>query len=122
MVFGNDYPTADKTGVRDYIHVTDLAIGHIRAVEYSRNHPGVEAVNLGTGSGTSVLQMIKAFEQVNGVSVPYEFTGRRSGDLGICYADPSKARRMLNWHTTKSLSEMCADAWRWQCRNPKGYQ
>ncbi len=122
LVFGNDYPTADKTGVRDYIHVTDLAIGHIRAVEYSRNHPGVEAVNLGTGSGTSVLQMIKAFEQVNGVSVPYEFTGRRSGDLGICYADPSKARRMLNWHTTKSLSEMCADAWRWQCRNPKGYQ
>ena len=122
LVFGNDYPTADKTGVRDYIHVTDLAIGLIRAVEYSRNHPGVEAVNLGTGSGTSVLQMIKAFEQVNGVSVPYEFTGRRSGDLGICYADPSKARRMLNWHTTKSLSEMCADAWRWQCRNPKGYQ
>ena len=118
-VFGNDYPTPDGTGVRDYIHVVDLAKGHLAALRYSGTHKGTEIINLGTGTGYSVLDVIHAFETATGVRIPYEFAPRRSGDIAVCYADPGKALRLLGWRAEKTLEEMCADSWRWQqyCRD-----
>lgn len=113
-VFGNDYPTPDGTGVRDYIHVVDLAKGHVAAVGYGVSHTGAEVFNLGTGHGYSVLELVKAFEKVNGVSVPYEIVGRRAGDIATCYADASKAERLLGWKAELGIEDMCRDAWRWQ--------
>ncbi len=117
-VFGDDYPTPDGTGIRDYIHVVDLAKGHLAALRYSEAHSGTEIINLGTGTGYSVLDVIHAFEKANGVHIPYEIAPRRSGDIAVCYADPTKAHRLLGWHAEKTLEEMCADSWRWQqyCR------
>ena len=113
-VFGNDYPTADGTGVRDYIHVVDLAKGHLAALKYSETHQGTEIINLGTGVGYSVLDVIHAFEAATGVHIPYEFAPRRSGDIAVCYADPTKSHQLLGWHAEKSLEDMCRDSWRWQ--------
>ncbi len=121
-VFGNDYDTPDGTGVRDYIHVDDLARGHVAALDYITRHKGVEAVNLGAGKGISVLEMVQAFEQASGVSVPLHFAPRRPGDLPQFWADASKAKRLLNWEVEKSLTDMCADVWRWQSQNPHGYE
>ncbi len=118
-VFGDDYPTRDGTGVRDYIHVVDLAIGHLKALENSR--PGTEIYNLGTGLGYSVLEMITAFEQAAGRKIPYEIVERRPGDIAECYADPSRAKATLGWSAQRGIEEMCADAWRWQSGNPEGY-
>ena len=117
-VFGDDYPTPDGTGIRDYIHVVDLAKGHLAALRYSGEHRGTEIINLGTGTGYSVLDVIHAFEKANGLRIPYEIAPRRSGDIAVCYADPSKANRLLGWRAEKTLEEMCADSWRWQqyCR------
>ena len=120
-VFGDDYPTVDGTGVRDYIHVVDLAIGHIRALEYAATHTGTEAINLGTGQGYSVLQMVRAFEQATGRVVPYQIDPRRPGDVALCYADPAKARELLGWQAMRDLETMCRDTWRWQSQNPDGY-
>lgn len=120
-VYGDDYDTVDGTGVRDYIHVIDLAKGHVAAAAWCSKNIGVEAINLGSGSGTSVLQMVCAFEQVNGVCVPYRIVGRRPGDLATCYANPEKAKKILNWSTQKDIHTMCADIWRWQKQNPDGY-
>jgi UDP-glucose 4-epimerase len=120
-IFGNDWPTPDGTGVRDYIHVVDLAIGHLRALEYAASHPGFLAVNLGTGRGTSVLELVRAFETATGVKVPYEFTQRRAGDVATCWADPSLAAERLRWHAERSVAQACADGWRWQSGNPGGY-
>jgi UDP-glucose 4-epimerase len=120
-VYGNDYPTPDGTGVRDYIHVVDLAAGHCRALDYTAAHPGVETVNLGTGSGTSVLELVRAFEQASGRKIPCRLENRRPGDIAACYADPAKAARLLGWRAEKSLADMCADTWRWQQQNPAGY-
>jgi len=120
-VFGDDYPTVDGTGVRDYIHVVDLAIGHIRALEYAAAHTGIEAINLGTGQGYSVLQMVRAFEHATGRQVPYQIDPRRPGDVALCYADPAKARELLGWQATRDLETMCRDTWRWQSQNPDGY-
>ena len=113
-VFGNDYPTPDGTGVRDYIHVVDLALGHLRALEYAEAHKGTEVFNLGTGVGYSVLDVVHAFEKANGVSIPLVFAPRRDGDLAANWADASKALRVLHWKTERSLEEMCRDSWRWQ--------
>ena len=113
-VFGNDYPTPDGTGVRDYIHVVDLAKGHVAAIDYADTHTGWEAINLGTGRGTSVLELVHAFEKVNGVPVPHRIAPRRSGDLAFCYANVDKAARLLHWHAEKSVEDMCRDSWRWQ--------
>ena len=113
-VFGNDYPTPDGTGVRDYIHVVDLAKGHAAAIDYAESHKGWEAINLGTGRGTSVLELVHAFENVNGVPVPHRIAPRRSGDLAFCYANVDKAARLLHWHAEKSVEDMCRDSWRWQ--------
>jgi UDP-glucose 4-epimerase len=121
-LFGNDYPTIDGTGVRDYIHVVDLAIGHVKALEKVMNTTGVEAYNLGTGRGYSVLELISAFEKVTGIKIPYKIVGRRPGDVAICYADPTKAKEELGWVATRGIEEMCRDAWRWQSNNPNGYQ
>lgn len=120
-VFGNDYDTPDGTGIRDYIHVVDLAVGHVRALEYALKNTGVEAINLGTGVGYSVLDIVKAFEKVNGVKVPYVITGRREGDIAVCYSDPSKAERLLGWKAERGIEEMCRDTWNWQMKNPKGF-
>jgi UDP-glucose 4-epimerase len=120
-IFGNDYPTPDGTGVRDYIHVVDLAIGHLRALETLSDSSGVLACNLGTGRGYSVLEVIKAFEEASGKSVPYEIVDRRPGDIAECYADPSYAEQVLGWKAERGLDEMCRDAWRWQSENPEGY-
>lgn len=120
-VFGNDYPTNDGTGVRDYIHVVDLAIGHLKALEKLAASPGVETYNLGTGKGSSVLDVVHAFEKANDIAIPYEFAPKRAGDAAICYADPSKAERELNWKAERNLEDMCRDAWRWQSKNPDGY-
>ena len=120
-VFGNDYPTPDGTGVRDYIHVVDLAKGHIKAIEKLRTKPGVVIYNLGTGKGYSVLDMVRAFEKASGRKVPYRITARRPGDIAACYADPGKARRELGWQAEKGIEEMCEDAWRWQSTNSNGY-
>lgn len=121
QVYGDDYATPDGTGVRDYIHVVDLAIGHLRALEKLGEHPGVATYNLGTGRGYSVLQVLKAFEQASGASIPYRVIARRAGDAAICYADPSLAAKELGWQAQLGLEAMCADAWRWQSLNPDGY-
>ena len=113
-VFGNDYPTHDGTGVRDYIHVVDLAKGHVAAYDYSRKHTGCEIFNLGTGVGYSVLDIVSAFEEANGVKIPYEIVERRAGDIATCYADTKKAADILGWKAEKSLLDMCRDSWRWQ--------
>lgn len=120
-VFGNDYDTKDGTGVRDYLHVVDLAKGHIAALRYELEHGGVETFNLGTGHGYSVLDMIAAFSKACGHQVPYVIADRRPGDLATVYADPSKAKKVLGWEAEKGLDEMCADAWNWQSKNPNGY-
>ena len=120
-VFGNDYDTHDGTGVRDYIHVVDLARGHVAAIQYTMAHDGCEVFNLGTGTGYSVLDMVHAFREVNGVDVPYKITDRRPGDLATCYADPSKSREKLGWQAQKNLQDMCRDSWRWQKENTLGY-
>ena len=120
-VFGNDYDTHDGTGVRDYIHVVDLAKGHVAAVKYVIANSGCEVFNLGTGTGYSVLDMVKSFESVNNVAVPYVITDRRPGDLATCYADPAKSAEKLGWKAEKNLDDMCRDAWRWQKSNPMGY-
>lgn len=120
-VFGNDYPTHDGTGVRDYIHVVDLAKGHVKAIEYAAEHKGTEIFNLGTGTGYSVLDIVKAFEKANNIEIPYSIKPRRGGDIAECYADPVKAKEKLGWQAEKSLEEMCRDSWRWQFNNPKGY-
>ncbi len=120
-VFGDDYPTHDGTGVRDYIHVVDLACGHVKTVEKCSDKPGVHIYNLGTGNGYSVLDIVKAFESVTGQSVPYQISPRRPGDIAECYADPSKARDELDWVAERSIDEMCEDLWRWQSTHPDGY-
>ena len=120
-VFANDYDTHDGTGVRDYIHVVDLAKGHVAAIGYATQHTGAEVFNLGTGTGYSVLDMVKAFEKVNNVPVPYEITERRPGDLATCFADPAKSREKLGWVAEKNLEDMCRDTWNWQKGNPNGY-
>ena len=120
-VFGNDYPTPDGTGVRDYIHVVDLAIGHIYALKKLDTKPGIVTYNLGTGRGYSVLEMIKAFEKASGKNVPYKITERRPGDIASCYADPAKAKQETGWSANRDINEMCEDVWRWQSANPNGY-
>ena len=120
-VFGNDYSTVDGTGVRDYIHVVDLALGHVRAIERLQKSVGIHAWNLGVGKGYSVLEMVAAFEQASGRKVPYNIAPRRDGDIAACYADPEKARNDLGWTAEKGLDEMVADSWRWQSQNPEGY-
>ncbi len=121
-VFGNDYPTHDGTGVRDYIHVVDLAIGHVRAIEKLRTDCGIKAWNLGVGKGQSVLDMVSAFEKASKRPVPYEFTDRRPGDIAECWADPALAAEELNWKAEKTLEDMMVDSWRWQSSNPNGYR
>jgi UDP-glucose 4-epimerase len=121
QIYGNDYPTLDGTGVRDYIHVEDLARGHLKALEMVMATTGVEAYNLGTGRGYSVVEMVSAFEKVTGRRIPYKMTDRRPGDIGICYSDPTKAERELGWIAEKGIDEMCLDSWRWQSNNPYGY-
>jgi UDP-glucose 4-epimerase len=121
-VFGNDYPTLDGTEVRDYIHVVDLAIRHVKALEKIMNTIGVEAYNLGTGRGYSVLELVSAFEKVTGIKIPYKIVDRRSGDVAICYADPTKAKEELGWVAMRGIEEMCRDACRWQASNPNGYE
>ena len=120
-VFGNDYDTVDGTGVRDYIHVVDLAKGHIKALEKLNENPGLVTYNLGTGKGYSVLELVEAFSKASGVEVPYRIVGRRPGDIATCYANPSKANEELNWNAEKGIKEICEDAWRRQSKNPKGY-
>ncbi|MCI5596461.1 MAG: UDP-glucose 4-epimerase GalE, partial [Lachnospiraceae bacterium] len=122
-VFGDDYDTPDGTGVRDYIHVVDLAIGHVRAIEkLTQQNGGVLVYNLGTGIGYSVLDIVKAFEKACGKPIPYEIKERRPGDIPTCYADPSLAKKELSWEAKRGLDEMCEDSWRWQKNNPNGYE
>lgn len=121
-VFGNDYNTPDGTGVRDYIHVVDLATGHVKAVEKLKDKEGVSIYNLGTGHGYSVLQIVAAVEKACGHKIPYEIQPRRKGDIAVCYADSSKAAQELGWKAVRELDEMCEDSWRWQQQNPNGYQ
>ncbi|MCB2895414.1 UDP-glucose 4-epimerase GalE [Streptococcus suis] len=121
-VFGNDYDTVDGTGVRDYIHVIDLALGHIKALEKISTTAGVHTYNLGSGQGTSVLELVQAFEKVNGVPVPYKIVDRRPGDVATCYANADKALAELNWKTEKTIGDMCRDTWNWQSKNPNGYE
>ena len=120
-VFGDDYDTHDGTGVRDYIHVVDLALGHLKAVDKVLAGTGVDAYNLGTGIGYSVLDIVKAFKEANGIDIPYVITDRRPGDVAECYADPKKALETLGWKAERGLDEMCEDSWRWQKNNPEGY-
>lgn len=120
-VFGDDYPTPDGTGVRDYIHVMDLADGHIAALQKVGDRDGLHVFNLGTGNGSSVLDMVKAFEQASGKTIAYKIAPRRAGDIAECWADPAKAEQELAWKATRSLEEMTADTWRWQSENPNGY-
>ncbi len=120
-VYGNDYPTPDGTGVRDYIHVVDLASGHLKAIEKINGKSGLLVYNLGTGRGYSVLESIAAFAKASGKKIPYKITGRRPGDIATCYADPVKANRELGWQAARGIDEMCADLWRWQTSNPEGY-
>ena len=120
-IFGDDYDTPDGTGVRDYIHVTDLAQGHVRAVEYVSQNEGLDVFNLGTGQGYSVLEVVRAFEAASGQQIPYQIVPRRAGDIASSYAEVSKARNVLGWEAQKGLAEMCADSWRWQSNNPDGY-
>lgn len=119
-VFGGDYPTKDGTGVRDYIHVVDLAKGHVKALQ-TMDESSLNTINLGTGQGYSVLDMVKAFEQASGCSIPYQITERRAGDISECYADSTLAKEILGWHAEKSLEDMCKDTWSWQSKNPEGY-
>lgn len=121
-VFGNDYPTHDGTGVRDYIHVVDLAKGHVKAIDYSAEHKGTEIFNLGTGTGYSVLDIVKAFSKINNIEIPYVIKPRRSGDIAECYADASKAAKILGWSAEKTLEDMCRDSWNWQSKNVNGYK
>ena len=121
-VFGNDYDTPDGTGVRDYIHVSDLAVAHIKALEYVRSHKGVEAINLGTGRGYSVLELVEAYGRASGKQIPYKIVKRRDGDVGSCYANADKAARLLGWRAERGIDEMCADMYRWQSMNPDGYK
>jgi UDP-glucose 4-epimerase len=120
-IFGNDYPTPDGTGIRDYIHVLDLAEGHVAAVEHLQNNPGYDVINLGTGNGISVLELVDAFERVADIPIPTEVVGRRPGDGPASWADASKAAAVLGWTAHRSLDEMVADVWRWQSQNPNGY-
>lgn len=120
-VFGDDYDTPDGTGVRDYIHVVDLAKAHVKAVDYALCHKGSEVFNIGTGVGYSVLDMVKAFEKSNDLKIPYVIAKRRAGDIDICYADSSKAEKILGWKAEKNLEDMCRDIWNWQKKNPNGY-
>ena len=120
-VFGNDYPTHDGTGVRDYIHVVDLSVGHVKALEKLATNPGLVTYNLGTGNGYSVLDVVKAFSEASGRKIPYEIAPRRAGDIATCYADPKKANEELGWKAERGIKEMCEDSWRWQSNNPKGY-
>ena len=119
-VFGDDYDTPDGTGVRDYIHVVDLARGHVAAIDHMK--PGTSVYNLGTGKGTSVLELITAFGEAAGKDIPYEISPRRAGDIASCYASAAKAETELGWRAEKTISEACADSWRWQSQNPEGYQ
>ncbi|YCA44051.1 UDP-glucose 4-epimerase GalE [Bacillus sp. JZ8] len=121
-IFGNDYPTKDGTGVRDYIHVVDLADAHVKALHKTNEDKGVHAYNVGTGTGYSVLEMVKAFEKVSGKEVPYQFSPRRPGDIATCFADPTKAYKELNWKATRGLEDMCRDSWKWQSQNKDGYR
>jgi len=121
-VFGNDYNTHDGTGVRDYIHVVDLALGHVKALKKVEENAGLKVYNLGTGTGYSVLDIVKNFEEATGVKVPYVIKDRRPGDIDICYADPAKAKEELGWEAQYGIKEMCADSWRWQSNNPNGYE
>ena len=122
-VFGGDYDTVDGTGVRDYIHVVDLAFGHVKAIDYLNSKECMEPlfVNLGTGKGYSVLDMVKAFEKACGKKVPYKIVDRRAGDIATCFADPSFAKEVLGWEAKKSIEDMCFDSWTWQKNNPNGY-
>ncbi|WP_407385978.1 UDP-glucose 4-epimerase GalE [Ruminococcus sp.] len=120
-VFGNDYPTPDGTGVRDYIHVVDLAQGHVKAIKYAAEHKGTEIFNLGTGTGYSVLDIVNAFMRVNDIEIPYDIKPRRPGDIAECYADPAKAKEGLGWTAKYGIDEMCRDSWNWQKNNPQGY-
>lgn len=121
-VFGDDYDTPDGTGVRDYIHVVDLADGHLKALDYVMDHTGAEAFNLGTGTGYSVLDLVQAFEAESGKAVPYKVTPRRPGDIATCFANPSKSKRVLGWEAKHDVRAMCRDAWNWQSNNPNGYR
>ena len=120
-VYGNDYPTHDGTGVRDYIHVVDLAKGHVAAVKYAAENKGCEVFNLGTGVGYSVLDMVNTFMEVNQLKIPYVIAPRRPGDIATCYADPAKSREILHWQATRNLADMCRDSWNWQKNNPQGF-
>ena len=121
-VFGSDYPTPDGTGVRDYIHVVDLSLGHLKALEWVFREKGVDAFNLGTGNGYSVLEMVKAFEKASGKPVKYELAPRRPGDIAMCYANPAKAKEFLDWEAKKGINEMCTDSWRFVDKNPNGIE
>ena len=121
-VFGSDYPTKDGTGVRDYIHVVDLALGHLKAIEKKSDIPGVHIYNLGTGNGYSVLEIIKAYSKACGQELPYQMDPRRPGDIAECYANPKKAKDELDWEATRGIAEMCEDSWRWQSNNPNGFE
>ena len=121
QVFGADYPTPDGTGVRDYIHVVDLAEGHVAALRRLLDAPGSFTVNLGTGRGHSVLEVVRAYAQASGRPIPYDLVARRAGDVAACWADPTRAQQLLGWHAKHDLARMCADSWRWQQRNPDGY-
>ncbi len=121
-VFGNDYPTSDGTGVRDYIHVVDLSVGHLAALLKLTSNPGVVTYNLGTGRGYSVLEMVSAFEKASGKKIAYNIEGRRAGDIASCYADSSTAKKELDWSADRGIDEMCVDSWHWQSSNPNGYE
>ncbi len=121
-VFGNDYPTHDGTGVRDYIHVVDLAKGHVKAIDYADSHKGTEIFNLGTGTGYSVLDIVNAFMKANNLEIPYVIKPRRAGDIAECYANPDKAKEILGWKAEKTLEDMCRDSWNWQSNNVNGYE
>ena len=120
-IFGNDYPTPDGTCVRDYIHVMDLAKGHVAAVKFATENKGTEVFNLGTGIGYSVMDTVNTFMEVNHVNVPYQIVGRRAGDIATCYADPAKSKEVLGWTAQETLADMCRDSWNWQRKNPEGY-
>ena len=122
QVWGDDYPTPDGTGVRDFIHVVDLAEGHVKALDYLERQAGCTAFNLGTGQGYSVLELVRAFEKASGQSVPYQIAARRPGDVAASYASPQRAARLLGWQPRRGLQEMCVDSWRWQQNNPAGYR
>ena len=120
-VFGDDYDTPDGTGIRDYIHVVDLAKGHVAAISYMENHSGESVFNLGTGKGCSVLEVVHAFEKANNVKVPYRIAPRRPGDLAVCYCSPDKSAEVLGWRALRNIEDMCRDTWNWQTKNPNGY-